>query len=143
MMKNKQTREFKLSELFDIYGSKYLSPNIEYGDVPFLDKTKINNGVVKFVDADKSILNYGNCITIGDHSAVAFYQEKSFLCSDHMNKLYLKQKFGLLNKYIALYICSVINKEINGKYNYGLIFAKNKCESTIISLPVDDNGTPD
>jgi hypothetical protein len=140
-MKNK---EFKLKNLFNIFGSKYFSPKkLEDGTTPFLDKTQLNNGIVRTVNARNEKLNLGNAITIGDHSAIAFYQEEPFLTSDHMNKLYLKPEFGILNRNIALYLCTEINNQIKGRYNYSFILAKNRCENIIISLPVDSNGKPD
>lgn len=134
-------KEFQINELFNVYSSKYLSPNkLKSGDIPFIDKSVFNNGVVRWVNPCGHIPYSKNCITIGDHSAKAFYQDKDYLNSDHMNRLYLKKEYGYkLNIWSGLFLCSVINATIEGKYNYSLIFAKQRCEETKILLPTKNN----
>ncbi|WEK83099.1 MAG: restriction endonuclease subunit S [Mycoplasma sp.] len=140
-----KSKEFLIKDLFDVYGSGFISPSqFEEGDVPFLNKSNINNGVTKWIDPKGHELYKGNCIVCGEHSAKAFYQERDFLTSNQLNRMYLKDSWNYnLNEFSALYICSVFNKLIDGEYSYDYLLSKGKLEKLKISLPVAPNGSPD
>jgi restriction endonuclease S subunit len=128
-------KHITIRDCFVVKGSSYLSSkNFDIGSIPFLSKSIFNNGIEKMVDSKNSALNPGNCITIGDHSAVAFYQENNFLTSDHLSKLYSNK----LNKWNALFVCSVLNANLRGQYSYNRILTKKLLEKAIISLPTKD-----
>jgi type I restriction enzyme M protein len=108
------------------------------GEYPYIVTSSENNGVNGLYD-DYAAL--GNCLTI-DSATVGscFYQARNFLYSDHVEKLY--PKFKEFNKYIALYLTTVINLE-QFRYSYGRKFNQARIKKTKIKLPIDKNGNPD
>lgn len=125
-------RWVKLSDVFDIYRTE----NINYdslndcGCIPYVTRTTMNNGVEKFVDNMDFKLNEGNVIIIGGESAEAFYQKDDFLTGNNITIL----KSDKLNKYNALFLVTVINKE-KFKYSYGRAFNTKNVKNTKIKLP--------
>jgi len=136
-------QEFMMSDLFDIKSSQYHDP-IHYntGNTPYIARSKFNNGEEKErkeVAEDK--IYPANCIIIGGESACAFYQDIPFITGNNIRRIYAKKDKSILNKYIALFICSLLNKE-GKKYDYGYTWTKERLEKTVIKLPVK-NGIPD
>ena len=136
----KTWKRFKITKLFDIDGSTTTSKEIleSYGtgNYPYVTTKATNNGV-------EGRFNYfteqGNVLTID--SAVlghCTYQEENFSASDHIEKLI--PKFNL-NKYIAMFLSLIINKE-NYRYNYGRKCSQNRLKEGSIYLPTK-NGKPD
>ena len=130
----------------------------EKGDVPFIVATDFNNGVTGFYSlfdiensnkdersADHPIdqkIFKGNCVTVSNNGSVgyAFYQEKDFTCSHDVNVLYLKGRKW--NKYIAIFICTLIQLE-QYRWAYGRKWRPSRMPSSEIKLPVDATGKPD
>lgn len=130
----KNWKDFKLSDLFKISGSKTtpLEQLEEYGvgKYPYVTTQAVNNGIENFY-------NYytedGNCITV-DSAVLGYcaYQETNFSASDHVEILRPQSKF---NKYIGLFIVTILNKE-QYRYSYGRKCSQTKLKNTIIKLPV-------
>jgi len=129
----------KLSDFFEINRSENINCNDlnDFGDIPYITRTKLNNGVEKKVDASEYTLNQGNVIIIGGESAKAFYQSKAFVTGNNITIL----KSNKLNKYNALFITTILNKE-TFKYSYGRAFNTKNIRNTLIKLPIK-NGEPD
>jgi hypothetical protein len=70
----------------------------------------------------------------------AFYQEKDFTCSHDVNVLLLKGREW--NKYIALFICSLIELE-KFRWTFGRKWRPSRMPDSEIRLPVDSTGKPD
>ena len=112
--------------------------NLEKGYTPFVGRTNINNGIQGFV-TPVSTTN-GNCITISMVGTnVALYQESNFQASQNIAIL---RRNGI-TKRITLFICSIINFEINLKYSYGRTVGKKNIEEMVLKLPIDSIGNPD
>ena len=139
-------KDFVLGELFDkIYkGKAYvkgeLSITNNHNGIPFISRTDVNNGCDAFIDDEIKNYQYekGNAIIIGDTTSTCYYQEKDFICGDHI--VVLRAKW--INKYTALFLKTILEYE-RYKYSYGRAFKMDLIKSTIIKLPVTPDGEPD
>ncbi|RLA07130.1 MAG: hypothetical protein DRQ51_07160 [Gammaproteobacteria bacterium] len=133
----KNWMEFKLTQLFDIKGSKTtaLLELHEYGNgkCPYVTTQATNNGVKGFYDFYSES---GNILTI-DSAVIGYcsYQEFSFSASDHVEKLI--PKFDM-NKYIAMFLVTILNAE-QYRYNYGLKRSQARMKESYIKLPTKKN----
>ena len=135
---------FVLKDWFDepykanAYNSQDLIPCIEKDvAIAHITRTDENNGCKDFVVNESfSSIEEPNAITIGDTTATIFYQEKEFICGDHM--VILRSKY--LNKYTGLFIVTMLNKE-RFRYNYGRAYNKGIIANTKIKLPAVKNAT--
>ena len=132
-------QEFKISDLFEIKGSKTTKriDLVEEGEYPYITTKSTNNGV----DGYSNIwTEKGNVLTI-DSACVGtcFYQEHNFTATDHVEKLIPKFE---MNKYNGLFIATIINKS-NFKFSYGRGRCKTRIAKETVKLPVTDTGEPD
>ena len=129
--------EFKITDLFEIYGSKTTPRSklekIGIGKYPYITTQATNNGIAGYYDY---FTERENCLTID--SAVlgtCFYQNENFSASDHVE--ILKPKFDL-DKNLAIFLCAIINKNIE---IYGYSYTKKRSQTAIkkekIYLPID------
>lgn len=123
------------NSLFKVTGSKSI---VKYdikeygpGKYPYVVTSSENNGVEGLYDF---YTEDGNVLTI-DSATVGscFYQEFPFSASDHVEKLI--PQFKSFNKYIGLFIATVINLE-QVRYGYGRKFAQKRIKPTKIKLPM-------
>lgn len=136
---NKTWKKIKLyPEFFEMEAGNYY-PDSEYeiGNVPLISSSRTTNGMTKLTNLIPSYK--GNCITIGKVSCSAFYQEKPFCATADCTVLMPKFK---MNKYVAIFIATIINKE-GFKWNYGRQIRLNNCYNLEIELPVNNEGKPD
>lgn len=151
---------FRYDEIFDIKKGFYNKKPEESGKgtIPFIGATESNNGTTsmhtleEIEAASKTGDNpnqnisekifMGNCITVSNNGSIgfAFYQEKEFTCSHDVNPLYLKNY--TLNKYIAMFLCTLIELE-QYRWAYGRKWRPKRMPSSLIKLPVKTNGKPD
>ena len=138
----KKWKHYLVSDLFDVSGTKTTKisdlETFGAGGFPYITTQSVNNGVAGFYDHSTE---KGNVLVI-DSAVAGFcsYQERDFSASDHVEKL--TPKFEL-NKYIGLFMASVINME-RYRYSYGRKFNQIKIRDTKIKLPVDNStGNPD
>lgn len=108
---------------------------------PLIGASEYNNGYIGTFGGYKKLFK-GNVITVSSNGAVgkAFYQENDFIATGDVNILSLKNYE--LNKYIALFLCVIIEQE-SFRYNWGIKWGKGKMEKSKIKLPVDSEGNPD
>ena len=123
-------KEYGLSDIFNVYGSKTTSKTdlekIGCGKFPYITTQATNNGCFK-------CYNYwtekGNCLTID--SAVlgtCFYQDKNFSASDHVE--ILEPKCNFLNRNTCLFLKVIISFTINNLYNVSEKFIQKKMHNT-------------
>jgi len=120
------------------HGSRLVVPQRVMGDIPLITAGKINQGYAQ------SISNYEeeDCFEAGitiDMFANCFYQNFRFAADDN---IYIFNKEQKINKYIALFLVTIINKQ-QYKYGYGRQFRKDDTERNKFLLPVTKNGQPD
>ena len=154
-------KHFVYEEIFDVLDGFYnLKPDAtEAGDIPLIGASEFNNGSTSFHDIEtielstkdgknknhdisKKIFKGGEHITISNDGSVGhvFYQPLDFTCSHSVAPVKLKN--AKMNKYIAMFLCSVIGIE-RYRWNYGRKWRPIKMRKSKIKLPVDINGNPD
>lgn len=157
---------FRYDEIFDIkHGFYNKKPDDNpQGDIPFIGATDSNNGITSHSDletienttktgdgtnAPLSEKIFENCIAVTNNGSVgyAYYQEKPFTCTHDVNPLYIKKEYGnKTNKYIAMFLCTLIEKE-RFRWAYGRKWRPKRMPSSLIKLPAilqsDGTYTPD
>ena len=146
---------FRYDEVFDIRKGFYnKKPDEKFsGEIPFIGATDSNNGITSMHDLE-TIENASktgdepnaslsekifepNCITVSNNGSVgyAFYQQKRFTCTHDVNPLYLHKKWKReLNVYIAMFLCSLIEKE-RFRWDYGRKWRPKRMPDSLIKLP--------
>lgn len=138
----KETAEFKISDVFDLYKGKRLT-KAEHtcGNIPFIGSTDSNNGVTGYIGQEP--IFSGNAITISYNGSVGqvFYQENDFWASDDINVLYLKNH--VLNALLYGYLSGAL-KKAGSKFSYSYKWNLERMKETLIVLPIqtDANNIP-
>jgi hypothetical protein len=137
-------REFRLGCLFAIKkGKRLTSEEQTIGNTPYIGAIDSNNGVANYIGQEA--IHDGNTISLSYNGSVgeAFYQETPFWATDDVNVLYFKEENGVpFNKHIALFICTILQKE-KYRYSYGRKWVLDNMLETLIKLPSNDRGKPD
>jgi hypothetical protein len=134
-------QEFDLGQLFDfVKGKRLRKEDMLEGSTNYLGAISENNGIRQLVDAPA--IFKANCITVNYNGSVgeAFYQSAPFWATDDVNVLYAKG--WTLNKYIALFIATVI-KANRYKFSYGRKWTMEKMKKSPVKLPATPQGSPD
>ena len=132
---------FVYESIFDIRKGKRLTQvDMIDGNIPYIGAIDSNNGLSSYIGND-SQLHEANTITVSYNGSIgyAFYQDKEFWATDDVNVLY--PKFNL-NRYIAIFICTLIEKE-QYRFCYGRKWDLEAMKKSRIKLPVTPSGTPD
>lgn len=144
---------FRYDEIFIIRKGFYNKKpeEIKDGSLPFIGATDSNNGITMFTDIEtvdatsktgdnnnadlKDKIFASNCITVSNNGSVgyAFFQPQEFTCTHDVNPLYLKNYD--LNVYIAMFLCTLIEKE-RYRWAYGRKWRPKRMPSSMIKLPV-------
>lgn len=133
---------FKIIDLFKIKkGERLIKENRINGKTPLITATSENNGVVEFIDFEEfenSKNHFKDKITI-DMFFNVFYHQYTYFSDDNVHTLI--PKFENNNKYISLFLVSVLNR-LKEKYNYGRQVRLSRLNNEFIFLPVDENKRP-
>lgn len=116
--------------------------NFELGDIPYITRTDVSNGVHLFV-ADEQNQRYskdeGNCISIGLDTQTVFYQPHEFFTGQNIQVL----KYSECNKHNAEFIIRLLQLQMK-KFNWGGNGATlGRLSRTKILLPVTSAGRID
>ncbi|MGM9849356.1 MAG: restriction endonuclease subunit S [Bacilli bacterium] len=138
-------REFKIKELFDVSlpSGDIKADDCDEGEIALVSSGETNNGIVKYIKKTEeydSELFSSNKITV-DMFCHAYYQSKDFYSVSHGRVNILTPKFKM-NKYIGLFITSIINLE-QYKYSYGRAVYSNVISNMTIKLPVNEKNVID
>ncbi len=129
-------QEYKLNDLFDIKAGIYHYPDeYEEGNTPYISASNVNNGIAQRINLKAEFK--GNCIVTGKVGCTAFYQFEDFCATSDVN-VFVPKNFTL-NKYIGLFLVSIINKSENYKWSYGRQCRVGDSQQIIIKLPTKDN----
>ena len=134
-------KPFRYSDLFDIERGR--GPRIKdlngRGNIPFITSIESSNGLTSFTSMEA--MHSKNTIGVNRNGSVAeaFYHEYDYCSTEDVH--IFSPKFPL-NKYIAMFIITLIKKE-KYRYNYGRKWGLSRMKESIIRLPVDINGQPD
>jgi len=134
-------KKFKMDDIFIFHkGKRIIKEDMTQGNTNFIASIDSNNGIREKIDISPA--HQGNCITVNYNGSVgeAFYQNVPFCASDDVNILLPKN--WILNKYIGLFLVTVIrfNKY---RFGYGRKWTLDKMKETIIALPSMSDNTPD
>ena len=136
-------KECRIGDLFDVKKGRRLTADEQIeGETPYIGAIDSNNGVANYIGQEA--IHDGNTISLSYNGSVgeAFYQPAPFWATDDVNVLYFKKENGVqFNKYIALFICTVLKQE-KYRYSYGRKWVLENMRETIIKLPVRE-GKPD
>jgi len=143
---------FRLGDLFVWQPQTEIRPldiekyEVENGKLyPFYGQSTINNGIISFLSLTDKVLNNNNgkpTILIHSNNQNTVYLESPFYLKDgHGATSVLQADF--LNRETALFLISCIRKVITSVFSYNEKATKIALKSTIIQLPIDDNGSPD
>jgi len=134
-------RQFKISELFSVQGTKTtkLDDLRGHGDGkhPYVTTQAINNGVAGHYDF---FAENGGVIVV-DSAVLGFtsYQPYNFSASDHVEKLIPKFE---MTPQAAMFIVTVLNED-QFRYNYGRKASQTRIKCREIRLPSRSDGSPD
>lgn len=149
MMKlnDREWRAFQLnSEIFSLYSSinstDFSKLNKKGEDIyPFVTRTQNNNGIAHYVPKQIKELNTSNVITIGLDTQTVFYQQHPFYTGQNV------QIFDLvnfkLNKYIALFIKPLLEKQLENLNWGGNGATLGRLAKKKILLPINSKNQPD
>ena len=134
--------KFTLGKLFEIKKGKRLTSNDQIeGTTAYVGAISSNNGIANRIG--QSAIHEGNTISLSYNGSVgeAFYQPEPFWATDDVNVLYFRKENGVtFNKYLALFICTVLKQE-KYRYSYGRKWVLENMNTTSIMLPAN-NGAP-
>lgn len=85
------------------------------GNIPYVTRTKNNNGISRYVSKQRIKINRGDCLTIGMDAITIFYQERDFYTGDKIKILRNKN----LNKLNSLFLLTVIKSVIKQNFSWG------------------------
>ena len=142
-------KKFKVGELFEtvnnngtqvLTGANVPSKELKNGTAPRISVTGVNNGVVGYYDSThKNYKVYNNFISV-NFLGNAFYQENNASLDIKVHCLKLKNKE--LNKYLALFLVTIINK-LTTSYSYANQLSSTSITQLQLPLPITSEGTPD
>lgn len=138
-----QWKEFKLGDLFKIQSCKCSNASelLDGDDLFYIGAKKSNNGVMKRVAFDSSMVSKGNCIVFicDGQGSVGYtnYLDEDFIGSTTLSVGYHPK----LNKYTGLFLVTILDLE-RPKFSFGRKYRKT-LSKTSIKLPVDIDGNPD
>lgn len=136
-------QSFQLKNLFRFEDCKCsVARELSDGDdCYYIGAKKNDNGIMRRVLFDESLMTKGNCIVFicdGQGSVgYANYMDRDFIGSRTLTVGYNEK----LNKYNALFLVSVLDLE-QQKYSFGRKYRR-KLKDTFIKLPATDLGSPD
>ena len=159
-LKDKSWDVFHFNDIFCIKKGFYNKkpPCFDDGIIPFIGASDSNNGFTGFttyasIEANSKIgygknepieqkIYNGNAICVTNNGSVgyAYYQQHAFTCTHDVNPLYLKKT--KLNRYIALFLISCIEKQ-RVCFTYARKWRPKRMVKSRLMLPVTAHGTPD
>ena len=142
-LKNREWKEFFISEIFDVSGTKttHDSELKRGGVVPRITCKATNNGVedtYNNVPTEK-----GGVITIDSATDGSInYQDVDFIATDHVEKISLKNNRPL-NRYLGLFFVTTITHATFKKYRFGYKLSQKRILMQKIFLPITSEGDID
>lgn len=140
---NKQNwKQFKIRDLGKIISSSdYPKKDRINGNLPYVGRTRFNNGITDYITRNKNTPNkiYQNVIAVNRNGSTgyAFYHPYKAYFSGGVRVIRMKH----LTINIGLFISTCISQQ-RFQFNYGFELGKNRLNALKINLPVDVNGHP-
>ncbi|MEA2017806.1 MAG: restriction endonuclease subunit S [Campylobacterota bacterium] len=140
------TNIFLISEVFNYErGQRLIKRDQINGDIPYISSTMKNNGVDNLISlksknskTNKHPKLYKNSLTIANSGSIGsvFYHPYSFIASDHVTVLSLKDR--KLDFKLAFFFTVILNQK-SSQYSYNREISNERMEVEKITLPVDSN----
>lgn len=134
-------KEFFIAEIFkDIKrGKRLIKENQNKGLIPYVSSTSQNNGIDNFINNEKNVRKYKDCLSLANSGSVGtcFYEPFEFIASDHIT--HLKDNFS---KHTYLFIACMLNR-LSEKYNFNREINDTRIKREKILLPVNSKDEPD
>ncbi|OGU15162.1 MAG: hypothetical protein A2X61_15025 [Ignavibacteria bacterium GWB2_35_12] len=140
-LKSYNWKWFSYDKIFNIKKGRRLTIyEMEDGDIPYIASGSSNNGIIAYICNDTT--NKKGCITIACYGSIGevFYHDYDIWASDNVNVLTLKN--NKLNKYIGLFIITLLNLE-KYRFSYGMTAKVSRLKHFKIKLPVKSDDSPD
>ena len=140
-LSEKEWKVFILGDILNVAGTKTTAPTdlIEYGKVPRITCSAINNGLDNFYSNEAT--EKANVLTVDSATIGAiFYQPHSFIATDHVEIIYKENGFDATE---ALFMKTAIHNSTGEKYQYGYKFSQARIKKQKVLLPVNEHGDPD
>jgi hypothetical protein len=109
--------------------------------IPFLGRSRDNNGIVGYVEPKEGLINPGKVLTIAldGSTGATFYQHHSFSSGQNIwilkpKEIYLPQG---LTPLIALFLVTTIRKAAEN-FSYNLSLTKTRLKKLHVLLPLDE-----
>ena len=145
---NVEWKPFKLGDLFCSINKAKAHIKAEYDNkdfyfensIRFISRTDNNNGCDCYIEKTDNLsgIEMGNAIVIGDTTASLSYQDKEFVCGDHM----VVCRAEWINYFTAMFILTMLKQE-KYKYSYGRAFKMDLIKETIVWLPINEKSNVD
>ncbi|MCE8163570.1 MAG: restriction endonuclease subunit S [Candidatus Moeniiplasma glomeromycotorum] len=141
-----QISKFKIKEIFSVKQPLNCDKkNLEVVDVrdslknvlPFLGRSKINNGITDFVKVRENLINEGGVITVAldGSTGATFYQHHKFISGQNIWVLRPLASFvEKLTPKAALFLATIIQESVRN-YSYNLSLTKNRLGEILINVP--------
>ena len=147
LKEEKEKKEFKIEELFNVESSKKIfhANNVviknhqEKDFYPYVVRSVQNNGVVGYINEKKEYLNPKNTLSFAQDTFVVFYQNQDYFTGNKVKILNPKIKF---NQNIGLFIASVFNILLKN-YSWGVGSTTETIKNYKIQLPITSTGEID
>ena len=143
-LQNKEWGEFVIGEIFDeianskAYHKNDLKKNIT-NPIPYITRTKYNNGVEEIVENSDLEKNPKNTIVFGAESVTFFYEPFEYITGNKM--YYIKDKH--FNKYVCLFLVNLLNNLVKINFSYSRGLTGSRLKKQRIMLPINENQLPD
>lgn len=140
------TKEFKISELFELHGNPQLNKDsFRFGKdsvYPYFTRTVFNNGILGYVDyLDDEHLVKGNSLAVGMMGMQFFYMEHDFYAGQFTKTAF--PKFSCFNETLALWFITWLNKSSRTYKDVLVRDFEKTFYNTDISLPITADGAID
>lgn len=107
---------------------------------PFIGQSSTNNGIIGHINVDTRFLNNAEsepCIIVSSNTQEFSYVETPFFLKEAGGSMsYMKNK--KLNQYNALYLITVLKKELKSRWTYGVKATNTRIRESLIKLPVEN-----
>ena len=138
----------QVGEIFKFNSSNaiYHSINVQISDnqkqdyYPYVVRSSQNNGIRGYIKESVSGLNPGNTISLAQDTAQFFYQDQPYFTGNKV-KVLTPINF-VMNKEIALYLISVMDKAFSG-FSWGSNYSVDNLKPINIQVPVTSDGKLD
>jgi len=135
-------KEFVIGKLF----SNIVTPHVYHtrevkekdDGIPYVVRTKFNNGIKYRVDGSSLVLNPKGVISFGAENSHFFYQEEEYVSGRDMYYIDTRK----YSKNVCLFFASCLNT-LTSKYSYNFGLFPKLIKQEKILLPVRDNGELD